>query len=83
MRSSCALLGGFAIGAWVSFLWQHSAEHEMSGSACTCFMSGFRLRKEYCLCQTIKRERSGLKVRANRVRVKVIFAVAACEPTDQ
>jgi len=21
---SCALLGGFAIGAWVSLLWQHS-----------------------------------------------------------
>jgi len=22
---SCALLGGFAIGAWVALLWQHSA----------------------------------------------------------
>ena len=33
--SSCALLGGFAIGAWVSLLRQHSAEREMSASACT------------------------------------------------
>jgi len=23
MPPSCALLGGFAIGAWVAFLWQH------------------------------------------------------------
>jgi len=23
--SSCAVLGGFAIGAWVSLLWQHGA----------------------------------------------------------
>jgi len=30
--SSCALLGGCAIGAWVSLLWQHSAEREMSAS---------------------------------------------------
>ena len=47
--SSCALLGGFAIGARVSLLWQHTlctlialctsnecgAEREMSASACT------------------------------------------------
>jgi len=33
--SSCALLGGFVIGAQVSLLWQHSAEREMSASACT------------------------------------------------
>ena len=33
--SRCALMGGFAIGAQVSLLWQHSAEHEMSASACT------------------------------------------------
>jgi len=32
---SCALLGGFAIGARVSLLRQHSAEREMSASACT------------------------------------------------
>ena len=31
----CALLGGFAIGARVSLLWQHSAEREMYASACT------------------------------------------------
>jgi len=30
---SCALLRGFAIGARVSLLWQHSAEREMSASA--------------------------------------------------
>jgi len=28
-------LGGFAISAWVSLLWQHSASCEMSSSACT------------------------------------------------
>ena len=33
MPSSCALLGGFAIDAKVSLLWQHSAECEMSASA--------------------------------------------------
>ena len=32
---SCALLGGFAIGARVSLLWQHSGEREISASACT------------------------------------------------
>jgi len=26
---SCALLGRFVIGAWVSLLWQHCAECEM------------------------------------------------------
>jgi len=30
---SCALLGGFAIGARVSLLQQHSVEHEMSAGA--------------------------------------------------
>jgi len=25
MPPSCALLGGFAIGAWVALLWQHNA----------------------------------------------------------
>jgi len=30
---SCALLGGFAIGARVELLWQHSGEREMSASA--------------------------------------------------
>jgi len=38
--SSCALLGRFAIGAQVSLLWQHSAEREMSVSACTRSMPG-------------------------------------------
>jgi len=32
--SSCALLGEFAIDAWVSLLWQHSAECKMSAIAC-------------------------------------------------
>jgi len=27
MPSSCALLGGFAIGARVALLWQHNANH--------------------------------------------------------
>jgi len=40
---SCALLGGFAIGAWVSLLWQHSAEREMSPCACTCCVPGLFL----------------------------------------
>ena len=41
-RSSprCALLGGFAIGAHVSLLWQHGAERKMSVSACTRCMPG-------------------------------------------
>jgi len=42
---SRALLGGFAIGARVSLLRQHtraySAEREMSASACTRSMPGF------------------------------------------
>ena len=36
----CALLDGFAIGAHFSLLSQHSAEREMSVSACTCCMPG-------------------------------------------
>ena len=36
----CALLGGFAIDARVSVLWQHGAEREMSASACTRSMPG-------------------------------------------
>jgi len=41
--ASCAvgLLDGFAIGARVSLLWQHSAEREMSASACTRSVLGF------------------------------------------
>jgi len=39
--SSCALLGGFAIGARVSLLWQHSTEREMSASACTRSLPAF------------------------------------------
>ena len=39
--SSCALLGGFAIGARVSLLLQHSAERETSASACTRSVPGF------------------------------------------
>jgi len=38
---SCALLGGFAVSARVSLLWQHKAEREMSASACTHSMPGF------------------------------------------
>jgi len=33
-------IGGFAIGARVSLLWQHSAEREMLASACTRSMPG-------------------------------------------
>ena len=42
MPSSCALLGRFAISALVLLLWQHSAEREMSASACTRPMPGFK-----------------------------------------
>ena len=38
--SSCALLGGFAMGARVSLLRQHNAEREMSASDCTRCMPG-------------------------------------------
>jgi len=41
MPSSCALLGGFAIGAWVSLIQQRSTEREMSPSACTRYIPGF------------------------------------------
>jgi len=41
--SRCTLLGGFAIGARVSLLWQHSAEREMSASACTRSMPVFKV----------------------------------------
>ena len=34
-RCGCPLLGTFAIGARISLLWQHSAERDMSTSACT------------------------------------------------
>ena len=40
VHSSCALLGRFAIGAWISLLWQHSGEREMSASACSHSMPG-------------------------------------------
>ena len=36
-----ALLGGFAVAARFLLLWQHSAEREMSASACTCCMPGY------------------------------------------
>jgi len=39
--SSCTLLGTFAFGTWVSLLWQHSTEGEMSVSACIRSMPGF------------------------------------------
>ena len=51
--SNCALLGGFAIGARVSFPWQHSAESEMSASACTRSMPGF------CLCRVAQKRAVG------------------------
>jgi len=37
--SSCALFGGFAIGARVSLLLQHSAERGMSASACSLVLA--------------------------------------------
>ena len=37
---SCALLDGFALGARVSLLWQHSAEREVWASACTRSVPG-------------------------------------------
>ena len=43
MPSGCALLGGFAISALISLLWQHSAEREMSASACTRSTPGSRI----------------------------------------
>jgi len=39
--SSCALLGGFAVGAWDPLLWKHSAEREMSASACARYMPAY------------------------------------------
>ena len=59
MPCSCALLGRFAIGARVSLLRQHSAEHKMSASACTRGMRGllegsfnWLLTHDMCECLT-------------------------------
>ena len=41
---SCALSGRFAVAAWVSLLWQHSTEREISASACTRSMPGLWLK---------------------------------------
>jgi len=38
MPPSCAVLGGFAVGAWVALLWQQ-CEREMLASRPTCFYS--------------------------------------------
>jgi len=43
VHSSCALLDGFAMGARVSLLWQHSAEREMSASVCTLSVPGVNI----------------------------------------
>jgi len=40
MPPSCGLLGGLAIGARVSLLWQHSDEREISASACSRSIPG-------------------------------------------
>ena len=45
--SSFALLGGFAIGARVSLLWQHNTERETSASASARSMPG-------CGCPSIR-----------------------------
>jgi len=50
--SSCAPLGGFAIGARLSLLWQHSVERlepEMSATACTRSMPGSKLQWFKCI----------------------------------
>ena len=49
MPSSCALFGRFAIGSWVSLLWQHNAEREMLASACTRSVPGRRLSRLTCV----------------------------------
>jgi len=42
MPRSCALLGGFAIGARVALLWQHNSNTKCQRvSACTRSMPGF------------------------------------------
>jgi len=56
MPSTCSLLGGFPIGTRVSLLWQHSAEREMSASACTRSVPAFSLRRYTCV-EINKRER--------------------------
>ena len=40
VSSSCAVLGRFAIGAWVSSLWQHSTKGKISANACIFSMPG-------------------------------------------
>jgi len=45
--SSGALFGGFAIGARVSLIWQHSTEREMSASSCTRSMPGLNFGSSF------------------------------------
>jgi len=49
---SCALLGGFAFSAWVSLLWQQSADCETSVSACTLCLVAVIQQQEALLCQS-------------------------------
>jgi len=54
MPPSCALLGGFAIGARVSLLCQHITEREMSVSACTRSMPGCNIHDDHYSCQNLE-----------------------------
>jgi len=56
LSSSCALLGGFANGARVLVLWQHSAERVISASDCACTRSvaDFKGYSPIAICTPIK-----------------------------
>jgi len=69
--SSCALFGGFAIGARVSLLSQHSAEREMSASACT------RSMPACCCYQTLHSDQDIVWLQRKRHRNSF-----CCNPED-
>ena len=79
---SCALLGGFAICALVSLLWQHSAEREMSASACTHSVPGliYRPGVGLTLLNNVMRSASDFWLQAN---FAVFLAlIKTCRPVE-
>jgi len=77
--SSCALMGGFAIGERVSLLWQHSAEREMSASACTRSMTGFALVR---LAHTARTELHWTQLNLFRTADSSAVRLSSCNVND-
>jgi len=77
--SSCALMGGFAIGERGSLLWQHSAEREMSASACTPSMTGFALVR---LAHTARTELHWTQLNLFRTADSSSVRLSSCNVND-